>query len=168
MTLFMVTVPFQKISPPVQLPKYAKPGDAGLDCYIRLFQHPRIDPDSGQQILDDHPSNTCIIHPMQRVLCKLGFKTAIPEGYYVQVVPRSGLALWNGLTILNTPGTIDAGFRNEWGAIVINLSTAPVTLRVGDKICQIIATRLETLVVEETTTLPDSDRGLGGFGSTGK
>ncbi|MEJ2279555.1 MAG: hypothetical protein P8Y70_17705 [Candidatus Lokiarchaeota archaeon] len=84
------------------------------------------------------------------------------------MVPRSGLALWDGLTILNTPGTIDSGYRNEWMAIVVNLSNKEVTLRVGERICQIILEKVYAFEFNEIDVLPDSERGLGGFGSTGK
>jgi len=84
------------------------------------------------------------------------------------VVPRSGLALWEGISIVNTPGTIDAGYRNEWMAIVVNLSNRDVTLKKGDRICQIILGKLHEYEFIETKALPESDRGLGGFGSTGK
>ena len=108
------------------------------------------------------------LQPLERILCPLGFATAIPEGYYAAVVPRSGLALWQGLSIVNSPGTIDSGYRNEWGAIVVNLSKSPVTLHKGDKICQLIIRKLVDYEFEEVETLPTSERGLGGFGSTGK
>jgi dUTP pyrophosphatase len=84
------------------------------------------------------------------------------------VVPRSGLALWEGISIVNTPGTIDAGYRNEWMAIVINLSNRPVKLKKGDRICQFILRKLEDFQLEVVENLPESQRGLGGFGSTGK
>ncbi|MHA1620337.1 MAG: dUTP diphosphatase, partial [Promethearchaeota archaeon] len=108
------------------------------------------------------------LKPLERILCPLGFATAIPEGYYATVVPRSGFALWEGLSIVNSPGTIDAGYRNEWGAIVVNLSNRDVVLHKGDKICQLIIRKLVDYDFEIVEELPTSDRGLGGFGSTGK
>jgi dUTP pyrophosphatase len=97
----------------------------------------------------------------------LGFATAIPEGYYVSVVPRSGNALWKGLTILNTPGTIDSGYRNEWMAIVVNVSNENVTIEKGERICQFILQKLIDFDLDPVENLPESERGLGGFGSTG-
>ncbi|UCD01895.1 MAG: dUTP diphosphatase, partial [Promethearchaeota archaeon] len=83
-------------------------------------------------------------------------------------VPRSGLALWDGISIVNSPGTIDAGYRNEWMAIVVNLSNKEVTLKKGERICQIILSKMYEYKFIETNELPESERGKGGFGSTGK
>ena len=116
----------------------------------------------------DSRDNKEQLHPLQRVICYLGFTTEIPKGYYAQIVPRSGLALWEGLTILNTPATIDSGYRNEWGVIIINLSTMIKTLNIGDRICQIIFRKLVDIEFEEVEELNKSERGLDGLGSTGK
>ena len=113
-------------------------------------------------------SDSYILKPFERIACPLGFSTAIPKGYYFKVVPRSGLALWNGISIVNSPGTIDSGYRNEWMAIVINLSTEEVTLHKGDRICQLILSKMYEYEILEVDELPESERGLGGFGSTGK
>ena len=125
----------QKIRENAILPKIANQGDAGADCFISAFKQ-IIDPDTKQ--LEELDVEEYSLQPMERIGCPLGFATAIPEGYYAAVVPRSGLALWQGLALVNTPGTIDAGYRNEWMAIVVNLSDRPVTLKKGDKICQFI------------------------------
>ena len=101
-------------------------------------------------------------------MCPLGFASEIPKGYYGAVVPRSGLALWEGISIVNSPGTIDAGYRNEWGAIVVNLSNKSITLNKGDKICQFIIRKLVDYELETVEELSNSERSLGGFGSTGK
>ena len=93
--------------------------------------------------------------------------TAIPIGYYAAVAPRSGNALWKGLSIVNTPGTIDAGYRNEWMAIIVNLSNDEVIIRKHEKICQFIIRKLPPTELNLVEDLPESDRGLGGFGSTG-
>ncbi|KKN09547.1 hypothetical protein LCGC14_1045370, partial [marine sediment metagenome] len=108
------------------------------------------------------------LFPLQRVDCRLGFATEIPKSYYAQIVPRSGLALWNGLTILNTPATIDSGFRNEWMVIIVNISNKEVKLKVGDRICQIIIRKMIDFEFEEVEELNKSERGLNGLGSTGK
>ncbi|MFX1385459.1 MAG: dUTP diphosphatase, partial [Promethearchaeota archaeon] len=122
----------------------------------------------GKKELVEIDSETYTLKPLERIGCPLGFATAIPEGFYFKVVPRSGLALWNGLSIVNAPGTIDAGYRNEWMAIVVNLSNEDVVLKRGERICQIVLGKLYDYEFVETEKLPDSDRGLGGFGSTGK
>ncbi|MBN1803081.1 MAG: dUTP diphosphatase [Candidatus Lokiarchaeota archaeon] len=124
--------------------------------------------ENGRKELIEIESDSYTLKPLERVGCPLGFATAIPEGYYFRVVPRSGLALWDGISILNTPGTIDAGYRNEWMAIVVNLSNKEVTLKKGERICQIILGKMHDYDFEEIEELPASDRGLGGFGSTGK
>ena len=160
-----IKLPIKKWKTDAILPKRAKNGDAGADCFINGFK--RITNGQKKQ-LEELTEDEYTLAPLERVLCPLGFATAIPEGYYAAVVPRSGLALWEGLSICNTPGTIDAGYRNEWGAIVVNLSNSPVTLHKGDKICQFIIRRLVEYDFEIMPELPASDRGLGGFGSTGK
>ena len=148
------------------LPKPSKLGDAGADARIAGFK--KIIINENERELQDVNADSYILKPLERIGCSLGFATAIPEGYYFKVVPRSGLALWEGLSILNSPGTIDSGYRNEWMAIVINLSNTDVTLKKGDRICQIILTRIVEYQFEEVDELSESDRGQGGFGSTGK
>lgn len=160
-----LNIPIKKWQPDAILPKIATNGDAGADCYINGFKK-IINPQKKELQVMDVSEYT--LEPLERVLCPLGFATAIPEGYYAAVVPRSGLALWEGLSIVNSPGTIDAGYRNEWGAIVVNLSNRPVILHKGDKICQLIIRKLVEYDFDEVDNLPGSERGLGGFGSTGK
>ncbi len=147
------------------LPKMATKGDAGADCFVNGFKS-IINGDKKQ--LEELDVDHYNLQPLERILCPLGFATAIPEGYYAAVVPRSGLALWNGITILNTPGTVDEGYRNEWGAIVVNISNKAVTINKGDKICQFILRKLVDYEFDITDSLIESERGLGGFGSTGK
>ncbi len=158
-------IPIRKWNPTAILPKVATHGDAGADCFINGFK--KID-NSQKKKLIELKDEEYILKPLERILCPLGFATSIPEGYYAAVVPRSGLALWEGLSIVNSPGTIDAGYRNEWGAIVVNLSNRDVVLHKGDKICQFIIRKLVDYDFEIVEELPASDRGLGGFGSTGK
>ncbi len=161
-----LTIPFKKVNGEAIIPKPSKKGDAGADAHIMGFK--KIINENGKKELIEINSDTYTLKPLERIGCPLGFATAIPEGYYFKVVPRSGLALWEGISIVNTPGTIDSGYRNEWMAIVINLSNKDVVLNKGDRICQIILGKIYDFEVVETDTLPDSERGLGGFGSTGK
>jgi len=156
----------KKIRKNVTIPRPSKPGDAGADARIEGFK--KIVVEGNKKGLLDVKSDSYTLEPLERVGCSLGFATAIPEGYYFKVVPRSGLALWEGLSIVNSPGTIDSGYRNEWMAIVINLSNTEVTLKKGDRVCQIILTKMIDYEFEEVIELPESDRGQGGFGSTGK
>jgi dUTP pyrophosphatase len=161
-----VKVLFKKLQDSVMIPEHSKPGDAGADARIMGFK--KINIKGEEKSLEEIDQKTYTLKPLERIGCPLGFSTAIPEGYYFRVVPRSGLALWEGITILNTPGTIDTGYRNEWMAIVVNLSNKEVTLHKGERICQIIMEKMYKYEVIEAEELPDSERGLGGFGSTGK
>ncbi|MBD3213008.1 MAG: dUTP diphosphatase [Candidatus Lokiarchaeota archaeon] len=159
-------IPFTKTRADAKIPKFSNPYDAGADARIMGFKKIKIE--DGEKKLIEMDSETYILKSLERVGCPLGFATAIPPGYYFKVVPRSGLALWDGITILNTPGTIDSGYRNEWMAIVANLSNKDVELKKGERICQIILGKLHPYEIVETNDLPESERGLGGFGSTGK
>ena len=161
-----LNIPFKKLDKNVEIPKFSKPRDAGVDARIMGFK--KIVSEGERKELIEIHSKTYILKPLERIGCSLGFSTAIPEGYYFKVVPRSGLALWEGVSIVNSPGTIDSGYRNEWMAIVVNLSNRDVTLKRGDRICQLILGKLFEYEFTPTDDLPDSDRGLGGFGSTGK
>ena len=146
------------------LPVKAHSGDAGFDCRIRAFGYIE-----GNKIKELSKKTLYILlPPMKRVLCKLGFTAAIPEGYYAQLVPRSGLALKEGLTILNAPATIDSGYRGEWGAIIINLSGDIKKLKLRQNICQMIIRKVENFEFDRVVSLPASERGEGGFGSTGE
>lgn len=106
--------------------------------------------------------------PLERRLVPTGLYMEIPEGYEAQIRPRSGLALNEGLGVLNSPGTIDADYRGEIGIIVINLSNAVVTIKDGDRICQMIINKVEQPELIEVKELNDTERGDGGFGHTGK
>ncbi len=158
-------IPLKKLRENTIIPKPSKPGDAGADARIIGFK--KIYNEKNKKELIDIDTESYTLKPLERIGCPLGFSTAIPEGYYFKVVPRSGLALWDGLSIVNSPGTIDAGYRNEWMAIVVNLSNEEVTLKKGDRICQIILSKMYHYKFIETDELPESERGIGGFGSTG-
>lgn len=129
-------------------PSYATPHAAGMD--IRAFL-----------------SEPITILPMQRVLIPTGLFMEIPIGYEAQIRPRSGLAINSGITMLNTPGTIDADYRGEIKVIAINLGDAPFVVQSGDKIAQMVIARHETVRWEHAELLSDTDRGAGGFGHTG-
>ncbi len=161
-----IIVPVKKLRRDVLIPKPSKQGDAGADARIMGFK--KIITEENKRELLDIKADSYKLKPLERIGCPLGFATAIPEGYYFKVVPRSGLALWEGISIVNSPGTIDSGYRNEWMAIVVNLSNKEVTLKKGDRICQIILGKINEYEFNNTEQLPESERGLGGFGSTGK
>ena len=161
-----LVIPFKKVRDGTIIPRPSKPGDAGADARIMGFK--RIIKTDNEKKLIEIDDDSYILKPLERIGCPLGFATAIPENYYFKVVPRSGLALWEGISIVNSPGTIDSGYRNEWMAIVVNLSNNDVTLHKGDRICQIILSKMCEYDALEVDELKDSERGLGGFGSTGK
>ena len=131
-----------------QQPAYATPQSAGMDLRANL-------------------SEPITLHPMERRLIPTGLHIALPEGYEAQVRPRSGLALKHGLTVLNTPGTIDADYRGEIGVVLINLSQEDFVINDGERIAQMVIARHEQgdlVVVEE---LDQTERGEGGYGHTG-
>lgn len=114
------------------------------------------------------PEGQIVIKPFQRVLVPTGLFMEIPVGYEGQVRPRSGLAIKSGITVLNSPGTIDADYRGEVKVILINLSDQDFVINSGDRIAQLIIAKCEQMEVVEVDTLTETERGAGGFGHTGK
>ncbi|MBL7782770.1 MAG: dUTP diphosphatase [Saprospiraceae bacterium] len=134
---------------PYPLPQYETPGSAGMD--IRA-----------------HLSEPVVLAPLERALVPTGLFIELREGYEAQIRPRSGIALKRGLTMLNSPGTIDSDYRGEIKCIVVNLSNEPQTIEPGERIAQMVIARYEQIVWEEVSKLNASERGAGGFGSTTK
>jgi dUTP pyrophosphatase len=130
------------------LPAYATEGSAGLDLLAAV-------------------SEAVTLQPGARALIPTGLSLALPQGYEAQVRPRSGLALKHGLTLLNSPGTIDADYRGEVQVILVNLGEEPVTIPRGMRIAQLVLAPVTRAALEEVPELPPSARGAGGFGSTG-
>jgi dUTP pyrophosphatase len=120
---------------------------------------------AGYDVASAEPEFT--LHPMERRLVQTGLALAIPAGYEAQVRPRSGLALKHGLTLPNSPATIDSDYRGELLVALINLGTEPVTVPRGTRIAQLVFQRVEDVRLEPVDVLPASERGVGGFGSTG-
>ena len=114
------------------------------------------------------PDGELVIKPMQRTLVPTGLFMEIPVGYEGQVRPRSGLAIKSGITVLNSPGTIDADYRGEVKVILINLSDVDFVIKSGDRIAQLVIAKCEQMKVVEVETLSETERGAGGFGHTGK
>jgi dUTP pyrophosphatase len=112
-------------------------------------------------------ASAVILSPGQRALIPTGLFVEIPEGYEIQVRPRSGLALKHGITVLNTPGTIDSDYRGEIGIVLINLGTEPFEVRNGERIAQLVVAPVERCDFFEVSALADTERGSGGYGSTG-
>ncbi len=109
-----------------------------------------------------------VLKPLQRTLVKTGLFIELPQGYEAQIRPRSGLAYKHGIGIVNSPGTIDADYRGEIGVILVNLSNEDFTIQDGERICQMVIAKYETVSWEEVTVLSETKRGAGGFGHTGK
>jgi dUTP pyrophosphatase len=109
-----------------------------------------------------------VMRPLERMRIPTGFALEIPEGYEAQVRPRSGLAYKQGVTVLNAPGTIDSDYRGEVRVILVNLGQEPVVINNGDRIAQLVFTPVMRAALEETSSLPATERGAGGFGSTGR
>ncbi len=139
-------IPARRGDASLPLPAYARPGDAGLD--LRAAQ-------------------SVTLKPGERCVVPTGLRLAIPEGHAGLVLPRSGLALKHGITVLNAPGLVDAGYRGEIQVLLINHGAEPVTLERGERIAQLVIQPVAQARLVETERLPDSSRGEGGFGSTG-
>ena len=137
---------FRKIDPSAQLPEYAHPGDAGMD--VRSVE-------------------ALTIAPGARALVHTGLVMMLPPDAEAQVRSRSGLALKHGVAVLNSPGTIDAGYRGEVGVILVNHGEEPFTVEKGMKVAQIVVAPVVRAEIAETSETDETDRGAGGFGSTG-
>lgn len=141
-----MTLRFKKIHPDATLPSYAHASDAGMD--VRSVEDVTV-PAKG------------------RVLVHTGLVMLLPPMYEAQVRPRSGLALKHGITVLNTPGTIDSGYRGEVGVILANFGDGDFEVKKGDKVAQIVVAPVVQAEIEEANEIDETDRGAGGFGSTG-
>lgn len=131
-----------------QLPAYATPQSAGMDLRANI-------------------EDPITLRPLERRIVPTGLYIALPEGYEAQVRPRSGLALKHGITVLNSPGTIDSDYRGEIGVLLINLSDAPFVINAGERIAQMVVARHEQAELIEVEELDDTERGAGGYGHTG-
>jgi len=144
----MTKIQIKKLSSSVSIPKYETPGSSGMDIAA-------------------HIENNIIINPGEKALVPTGFSIAIPKGYEVQIRPRSGLAAKRNITVLNTPGTIDADYRGEIKVILINLGKEKFIIENGERIAQMVVCPVIQAKLEEVKELSDTYRGSGGFGSTG-
>lgn len=131
------------------LPEYATPQSAGLDLRANL-------------------GAPLTLAPLERVLVPTGLYIALPEGYEAQVRPRSGLALKHGITVLNSPGTVDADYRGELKVILVNLSNEPFVINDGERIAQMVVAKHEQVEWQPVETLEETERGAGGFGHSGQ
>lgn len=131
-----------------QLPAYATPQSAGMDLRANI-------------------EDPITLRPLERRIVPTGLYIALPEGYEAQVRPRSGLALKHGITVLNSPGTIDSDYRGEIGVLLINLSDTPFVINAGERIAQMVVARHKKAELIEVEELDDTERGAGGYGHTG-
>ena len=134
---------------PFKLPEYATIHSAGMDMRANLTEN-------------------IVIQPLQREMVPTGIHIQLPDGYEAQIRPRSGLAAKHGIGIVNSPGTIDADYRGEIKIILVNLSNEPFTLNPGERVAQMVIAKYEKAVWKECDSLDESERGEGGFGSTGR
>lgn len=130
------------------LPAYATPQSAGLDLRANI-------------------DSSIVLQPLERRLVPTGLRIALPEGFEAQIRPRSGLAFKHGITVLNSPGTIDADYRGEVMVLLINFSSEPFTVNDGERIAQMVVARHEQVEMEVVKTLDETERGTGGYGHTG-
>ena len=144
----MTIIQIKKLSNSVLIPKYETPGSSGMD-------------------ITAHINESIVINPGEKALVPTGFSLAIPKGHEVQIRPRSGLAAKKSITVLNTPGTIDADYRGEIKVILINLGKDKFIVENGERIAQIVVCPIAQVQLEEVKELSETDRGSGGFGSTG-
>ncbi|WP_337672089.1 dUTP diphosphatase [Prevotella sp.] len=131
-----------------QLPAYATPESAGMDLRANI-------------------TDPIVLHPLERRIIPTGLYIALPPGYEAQVRPRSGLAFKHGITVLNSPGTIDSDYRGELGVLLVNLSNEDFTVEAGERIAQMVIARHEQGEFVEVEELDDTERGAGGYGHTG-
>lgn len=148
-------VKFKKLNPKAEIPQYMFEGDSGMDVKACLVAH------DGVSIIKHFLSTS------DRAAIPTGLSVEIPNGYEIQVRPRSGLALKHGVTVLNAPGTIDAVFRGEIKIILINHGDKTFVIENGDRIAQLVVAPVMRAEVEEAAELSETERGSGGFGSTG-
>lgn len=141
-----IVVRLKRLSPEARLPQYAYPDDSGADLYA---------------------AEEVVLQPGERRAVSTGLAAEVPIGFELQVRPKSGIALTYGVTVLNTPGTVDAGYRGEIRVILINLGIAPYTIHKGQKIAQLVLAPVFRADFQEVEELSASMRGTGGFGSTG-
>lgn len=142
----MVKLRIKRVHAKALIPRYANPGDAGMDL---------------------HSVEDKIIKPGERALVATGLKVEVPEGFEMQIRPRSGLALKKGISLVNSPGTVDSGYRGEIGIIMINHGSEDFEIKQGDRIAQAVLTRFESAELEESEDLSETKRGEGGYGSSG-
>ena len=165
-----IIVPVKKLHPDAVLPQYQSDGAAGMDLCAENVEHPP-DPRWPREIDKDgfvtEAYDVIVLEPNCRLLIGTGIAFAIPPGFEGQIRPRSGLAVKHGITVLNTPGTIDSDYRGEIKVLLINLGSKPFVIKRGDRIAQIVFAPIALAGLQQVDDLDATARGAGGFGSTG-
>jgi dUTP pyrophosphatase len=165
-------VRFVRLDECTHRPEYATRGAAGLDVYAarpsaahpwRCVERVEVEVDS----LDERADEAVELQPGERAVIPIGVRVAVPYGFELQIRPRSGLAMRHGLTVANAPGTIDSDYRGPVGVLLVNHGLAPVAIRPGDRIAQMVLAPVVRAVLDEVDELPETARGAGGWGSTG-
>lgn len=166
----------QKTNDSVVLPEYQRDGDAGMDLRVnnfkKLFYPVKMSTDNGftwAESEDNLDSDTkeITLNPGSRALLGTGIMVELPKGYEFQIRPRSGLAIKQGVTVINSPGTIDSNYRGEIGVCVINNGFLPITIKLNERVAQMVLKQVEIVEWEESS-LSETERGSNGFGSSGK
>ena len=152
-----VDLKIKKLNEDAVIPKYAHEGDAGFDLSAIVLER-----DCMGKMTD-----TVNIAPGEKYIAKTGLAFAVPNGYELQVRPRSGLAYKHGITVINSPGTVDSGYRGEVMVILLNTGKNSFEIKSGDRIAQAVINKLPTVSIREVEDLDETERGEGGFGSTG-
>lgn len=153
----VVDLEVKKLDEKAVIPAYAHKGDAGFDLSAIVLE----------KTSDSYTDKTTIL-PGQKYIARTGLAFAVPQGYELQVRPRSGLAYKHGITVINSPGTVDSGYRGEVMVILLNTGTEPFEIKTGDRIAQAVINKLPKVIIREVEDLDKTERGSGGFGSTGK
>jgi dUTP pyrophosphatase len=161
-----IKVQFKKLYKDTQLPTQAYEGDAGVDLYAYVENKINNNTEIDLESLLQTGKTSLLLLPFSRLIVGCGFAMALPKGYEAQIRPRSGNAAKKGLTILNTPGTIDFGYRGPIKVILYNASHEAVTICHGDKIAQMVIQKIPEIEFEEVKDLPETERGQRGFGSS--
>ena len=152
-----VTLKIKKLNDRAVIPQYQHEGDAGFD-FTAIVDY--------RDAMGEY-SETVTVSPGEKYIVSTGLSMAIPKGYELQVRPRSGLAYKHGITVINSPGTVDSGYNGEIKVILLNTGSNPFDMSTGDRIAQGVINKLPSVEIREVNVLPDTSRGAGGFGSTG-
>ena len=161
-----VDLKIKRLDPKATIPEYAHVGDAGFDLSA-VIDEEHSQSQAGESGAMGGTDDSVLVAPGGKFIAKTGLAFAVPSGYELQVRPRSGLAYKHGITVINSPGTVDSGYRGEVMVILLNTGTEPFEIKTGDRIAQAVINKLPKVSIREVEDLDETERGEGGFGSTG-